>query len=549
MPTNTWPLEDSAMLPPLVLRPPHGPRIVRGLVVILALIFHVATAGWSLITNGPEGELASVALSNGGWAPPAGTALLHGPLAYWLTQGSMALFGGNELAARLPASLAVVGMIFLTLRLVERLGGTIWHGFVAALILLCSPGMFTLGRMLTPAPLTAALITATICALQRGAEHCPERRRWFLLAWIAWGFATLAGGWRAGAIPIATVMLLAGFYPAGKLRFRLLLSWEGGLLLALTLAVMTATGFSPGANLGVAPELAKPVWQILCWQFGLLFPWSLLLLPAAGSVLAQLFSLRPLEWEEALPLAWLAAGVAVMALDPVPTLFSSLLFWPAFAVWGASRLSTMHRRVFLYGCSFTVTVATGGLVLTQHLRQLLPLLFPSQAPAIAAIPDYFWPTVSPVAFIAMLAFAMFVGVAIWAETVQNRRFALLALFAAMIPAGFAFADAGAKFAPYFSEASIAGCIESMRDPRPVIFVEESRFASSSLWFYLGDSSRHDLQTGKVPTDASHWAPPMVLVTAHNRLPYWKQALESRFTVACESGEHVLLVARAEKGDR
>ena len=33
---------------------------------------------------------------------------------------------------------------------------------------------------------------------------------------------------------------------------------------------------------------------------------------------------------------------------------------------------------------------------------------------------------------------------------------LLALFAAMIPAGFAFADIGAKFGPYFSNAGPTG---------------------------------------------------------------------------------------------
>lgn len=542
MPTDTWPI-DSPMLPPLVLRPPHGPRIVRALVVILAVIFHVATAGWSLITNGPEGELASAALNNGvSLSAAGGTALLHGPLAFWLTQASMALFGGNEFAARLPASLAVVVGVFLTLRLTERLG-TIWSGFVAALILLCSPGMFTRGRMLTPVPLTAALITATLCCLQRGSEqHCPDRRRWFLFAWIALAFDTLAGGWRAGAIPVATVFLLAVFYREARLRFRALLSWEGGLVLALTVAAMMATGFAPGSNAGIPLELAKPAWQLLCWQAGLLFPWSLLLLPAMGSVLLQLFARCRLEWDEAFPLAWLVAAVGLVMSDPAPTLFSSLLFWPPFAIWGALRLNTMHRRVFLYGCAFTVIAACAGLYLTQHLRQLLPWLVPTKAPTIAAIPDFFWPAVTPVAFIAMLAFVMFVGVAYWAETFQNRRFALLALFAAMIPAGFAFADIGAKFAPYFSDAALAGYIDAKREPMPVIYVDGTRFASSSLRFYLSESARHGLRPCNPPPSSSGWAPPMFLVTERSRLPYWKQALEGRFTIACESGENVLLSA-------
>jgi len=278
----------------------------------------------------------------------------------------------------------------------------------------------------------------------------------------------------------------------------------------------------------------------------LLFPWSLLLLPAMGGVLGQLFALRRLDWEEAFPLAWLVAALGLVVFDPAPTLFSSLLLWPPFAVWGALRLNTMHRRLLLYGCAFTMAVACGGLYLTQHLRQLLPLLFPGKALVVAEIPEFVWPAVTPVAFIAMLAFVMFVAVALWAESGHNRRFALLALFAAMIPAGFAISDIGAKFAPYFSDATLAGCIEANHEGPSVVFVDASQFDSSSLRFYLGASARRGLRSCEPPPDSSHWAPPMFLVTEHRRLPDWTQALESRFTVVCESSEHLLLAAQAEK---
>ncbi len=534
------------MLPPLVLRPPHGPRLVRLLVLILAVIFYLPPAGWGPITNGPEGELAGAALDllhRGGCGGGAcGGAVLHGPLALWVTRSSLAFFGVSEFSARLPAALGAVAALWLTLRLAERFG-TLWTGFTAALLLLCSPGMLTLGRVLTPAPLIAALGVACVSCLQRGVQDRPERRRWLLLAWIAWGFLTLAGGWRAGAVPGGMVLLLALFYPEARLRFRGLLSWEGGCAAVLTVAAMTAAGFPPGGGFSSGgAELAVPLWQLLCWQGALLFPWSLLLLPALGGLLVQACARQRLEWNEGLALAWLAAGTACAATDP--TLFSPLPCWAAFAVWGAVRLQTMHRSAFLNAGTVATAAACGGLFLAERLPRLLPVLFPSQRGVFQQIPTFFWPAVTPVAFIAMLAFTLFAAVALWAEFSHNRRFALLALFAAMIPAGFAFADIGAKFAPYFSDASLANCIDASQPAPAAVFVEPGRFATSSLSFYLGAEPRRSLRYGApTPEIVSRWQPGTRLLIEEPRMAFWQKELGGRFTVECKAGGHLLLAAQ------
>lgn len=535
--TNTWPL-DSPMLPPLVLRPPHGPRLVRLLVMVLAVIFYVPPAGWSLITNGPEGELAGAALellNRQGWMASGDVALLHGPLALWLTRSSLAFFGVNELAARLPAALAVVALLWFTLRLAER-SATLWNGCVAALLLLGTPGMLTLGRLLTPLPLAAALVAACVYSLQRSVQDRPERSRWLMLAWLAWGAATLAGGWLAGAIPAGIIIILAGFYPEARLRFKGLLSWPGGLVVVLTTGLMIATGFPPWSHPGVPPQEPTP-WGMLFWGNAvLLFPWSMMLLPPLVETMGRLTRLRRLEWEEALPLAWLAAAAAAALVSR--TFFALLLCWPALAVWGADRLNTLHRKAFLNLCA---TVAAGGgcgLYLTQHLRTLLPVLFPAKEQTLSAVAPFLWYAVTPVAFLAVLAFVLLAVAAFGAELVQNRRFALLALCAAMIPAGFALADIGAKFAPYFSDAPLAGCIESERHP---VYLDASPTETSSLLFYLGEEGRRRLQP--VPPDLpAQWHAPALLVTSRPRVSSWKQSLGGRFTAGCESGEHVLLVA-------
>ncbi len=537
MSANTWPLE-SPMLPPLVLRPPHGPRLVRLLVMLLAIIFYIPPAGWSLVTNGPEGELAGAALEifrNGGWRASGDVALLQGPLALWLSRSSLGFLGTGEFAVRLPAALAAVALFWLVLRMGEQLG-TLWRGSLAALLLLCSPGMLTFGRLLSPAPLTAALVTACIYSLQRSVQDRPERRRWLVLAWIAWGFATLAGGWRAGAVPAGAVLLLCLAYPEARLRFRGLVSWQGGAIFALTGSVMVAAGFAPWDRLA-SPDLTLGLGTLVWTQVLLLFPWSLLLLPALGALALRLFRLRRPAWEEALPLAWLAAALAGALWHP--SFFSAFLCWPAFAVWAAAPLNTLRRTPFLYGCLAAALAAGAGIYVTQHLRQLLPVFFPARAETLAAIPPFFWEAVTPLATLALLAFVLLAAAAFWSEFFQNRRFALLAFVAAMIPAGFALADIGAKFAPYFSDASLAYCIESCGS-RP-IYIDGGPRAASSLLFYLSEDARRQLRPAPADLPA-HWSSPALLIAPRGRLPAWKQTLAGRFNSGCETGEHLALSA-------
>lgn len=539
MPSDAWPL-DPPMLPPLVLRPPHGPRLVRLLVMILAGMFHLGTAGWSVVTNGPEGAMASsvknlILIFNGRFSVwttlPPGWVGQEGPLQIWLTQFSFTVFGFNEFALRLPAALGAMAVIWFTMRLAERFGG-IWRGLVAALILICTPGMFTLGRVATALPLAAAFIAAAFYFLEHAWTAHPRsaRRRWLLLVWLGWSGTVLAGGWTAGGVIALGIGLLALFYRAARLRFRALLSWEGGTVLALTLGVMWAAGYPPGAPLArLSPGWFRPPGQVYLWQAGLLFPWSLLLLPALGTIVAQLAKRRPLEWSAAFPLAWLASGLALTAASP--SFFFPIVWWPAFAVWAAVELATLHRRTFLRWTGLVVTVALGGVYLISHLRPLLLAIFPNKAAALTATPDYLWYAASPIAFIALIAFVLFTGAAFCAEWTHSRRFALLAYFAAMIPAGFAFADLGARFAPYFSDAGIARHILAQpgTEEPPVIRIEDmDPYEASSLLFYL--------RAHQCP----EWKPPFFLVIPRDRLAHWKETLPGSVRVESTESEHLLL---------
>ena len=552
--TDALPL-DSPMLPPLVLRPPLGPNIVRGLLLALAAIFHALTAGWSPILNGPEGELAGAArvlVQNHQWDPLAsGVDWAGAPLALWLTKASLAFFGVNEFAARLPTALAVVATVWFTLRLGERFGG-IWRGFAAGMILLCSPGMFTVARTLTPAPLATACLVGCFYCLVRGFERRPVRRPWFTLAWVAWGLSYFAGGWQTAAIPAGTALLLSIFFREARMRFPALLSWEGVLAIALTIGgavaiarsefVRTVWGAMPA---GTCPPV--PVWRLLAWQFGMLFPWSLLLVPAAAAVCVRLAKLRPLEWQEAFPIAWAVVGLAAALINPARSFSDFLSIWPAMALWGALWFETMPRKHFLRWTAGVILLACLALILTHRLSWVLELFCPLKAESIRGIPAFFWPSVTSVAFIAVLAFALFGATAFWLEWHHRRRFALMALFGAMIPAGYAFADSSAKLAPYFSFADFSHCIGGSGEGEPRVFADFRGKGASSLRFYLDCPFTVAPQPAELKPIWTDGAQHVYLISRQRRIGEWKRALGGRFRIACESGANVLATNSAEVG--
>ncbi len=525
------------MLPPLVLRPPLGPRVLRAMVLVLAGLFHIATAGWSLIANGREGDLAGAArhlLHEQAWMP-TGAETPTGPLTVWLAKGSMNLFGVNEFAARLPTAVAVLVALWFILRIGEHFGGP-WRGFAAGMLYLCTPGMFTLGRTLTPAPLETALLAAAFYFLLRGYEKRPERRQWYFLAWGSLAAAFFAGGWMVVAIPIATMLLLSLFHREALGRLRALLSWEGGAILAATLGAAALCGYDGllPATTGAGPGV------VAWWQLWLLFPWSVILLPAAYALLRRwtLRPARPLELEEALPLAWMAVGLT-LALA-FPSLFSTLWIWPPFALWGALRLEIMPRRQLLRMLAIVFAMAVITLGVTGFAKTILAALFPVIAELILGIPEFFWPSVTSVAFIAVVAFALFLGAAFWLELHHRRRFAVVALFGAMIPAGYAFADASAKFAPYFSYADFARTIAAGEATRREVTIDGSLLSASSLRFYLR------LNYAIMPLRGDSPEPGGYLVTRRTRLEEWEKRSGGRLHVACQSGGSLLLLDELKK---
>jgi len=528
------------MLPPLVLRPPLGPWLLRGIVLILAFIFHVVTAGWGQISNGREGDLASAArqmVLEQTWHCPE-TLSGTGPLTLWLAKASMTLLGINEFAARLPTALAVIAFLWYTLRIGEAAAG-IWRGFVAAMLLLCTPGVATMACNLTPAPLLTASIAASVYGLMRAFLEREPRRSFFRRTWIAMALGFLANGWAALLVPVGIVVGMMVCYHTARMRFRHFFHWEAVLYLAATAGVAWATGYR-GIPPVSSPETAG--WRLLVWQPALFFPWSLLLLPAVLTLFKRFLSRNALDETEAFPLLWIVTGVVTLLLVPRASLFDTMLLWPAMALWCAQKLEVTPRRGLLRAMTSVLILSVGGLILASRLKPVLTWFFPSMHDFIHGIPGYLWSAIASVVFIAMLAFLLFSGAAAIFEYQHHRRFSVIAFFAAMIPATYAFADTSAKFAPYFSYADIAHCLSG--SPHPLL-VTETPYASTSLRFYLDPKMSPTFVPMAEAMRLWQQQPEAFIITRRTQLPEWEKLLGS-VELTCASGGMVLIHAAPEK---
>ena len=208
------------MLEPPALKRLMGPRALLPLALAVAVIFHFVTAGWNPIGNGVEGECAGQAremFQRGAWTIDG--KLPDAPLVCWLVKISFRLFGVSEFSARAPIALSVLVAVLFLFLLAERIGGS-WRGFLAGMILLCSPGMFTVARTISAGPVFAALLTAAFYCAYRGFEMRNTRRGWLAAFWLCIALAAVATGWRAFLYPALVIALMSACYREARIRFK-----------------------------------------------------------------------------------------------------------------------------------------------------------------------------------------------------------------------------------------------------------------------------------------------------------------------------------------
>jgi 4-amino-4-deoxy-L-arabinose transferase-like glycosyltransferase len=223
------------------------------------------------------------------------------PLFYWLTAGSMALFGQKEWAVRLVP--AVAG--FLTLLLIMGLGKRIFDGptgVMAAWIYLTSVIPAIMARLPIIDGVFSLILTATWVTWWLGYKaHTKQARRlWYCISWACLGLAVMTKGIAA----IALTGLIAGGFIFCRRDWRALLSmaWVPGLLIFAVIVVpwhWAVSSRNPGffhfyivvqhfARL-VSQEHAKPFWFFMAiFPFGMLL-WTAFFFPATAKSFQKAF--------------------------------------------------------------------------------------------------------------------------------------------------------------------------------------------------------------------------------------------------------------------
>jgi 4-amino-4-deoxy-L-arabinose transferase-like glycosyltransferase len=165
------------------------------------------------VDEGMHAVMTKNILLNGDWVTPTfnGENFYDKPILFnWLGAICFLIFGFNEFAARLPASIFGTAGVLVTYCLGRKMfGPTV--GFLAGVILASSAEYLLLSRVVVHDIALTLFTTLALCFFYLGLVDGKRRKRYFLLFWVAAGFAILAKGPLGLALPglVIGVFLLA----------------------------------------------------------------------------------------------------------------------------------------------------------------------------------------------------------------------------------------------------------------------------------------------------------------------------------------------------
>jgi 4-amino-4-deoxy-L-arabinose transferase-like glycosyltransferase len=212
-------------------------------VAVLIVLWLGATAWMRPLMLPDEGRYVGVAwemMRSGDWLTPTlnGLPFFHKPpLFYWITAGSMSLFGAHEGASRAASLLGASLGAFSTYLFVQR-----WSGERAARLtlvaLLAQPLFYVGGQFANLDMLVAGCITTTIVLLVHSALSRERGLPWRTA--LAGSYAMAAAGVLAKGLigfVIPALVVVTWLLLLRRWRTLLALLWPPGLLLFALLAV------------------------------------------------------------------------------------------------------------------------------------------------------------------------------------------------------------------------------------------------------------------------------------------------------------------------
>ena len=253
------------------------------------------------------------------------------PFFFWLLNLSTSLWGDNEIALRLPGSLAAVGTIMLTYVLGTRLMSPT-AGFWAALVVATSHVFLWYGRRVLFDSTLTFFVTLAIFSWAH-VQLLGRSSWWYLLGFLSMALGAMLKELHGFFLPLL-VMVAYAVIQRDQRMFKDRMFWAG-LIAAVAImagyAQMLGPGYQHHFQLGAALKVLwnpvssgpAPVGHPFYWYLGMIwadfFPWSPLLPPA----LLLLWSRRPFPRQsvELLSLIWffgllIAFSLATMKREP-----------------------------------------------------------------------------------------------------------------------------------------------------------------------------------------------------------------------------------------
>ena len=176
----------------------------------LALFFRLGSLPLLQPDEGRNAEVAREMKVSGAWLSPSYNeiAYLDKPAFYFKTVAlSLAAFGDNETAARLPSALFGLALLALTYVFCRRVHGP--RCAIMAVIIIVTMPLFVVNSRTVIFDIALAFFVSTAIFAGYRAEECAgkSRRNWYLLGALAAGLATLVKGPVGFLIP-ALVLLV-----------------------------------------------------------------------------------------------------------------------------------------------------------------------------------------------------------------------------------------------------------------------------------------------------------------------------------------------------
>ena len=309
-------------------------RITLPLLLLAAVTFF-AGLGRGAITDSDEAFYADSAremVASGDWVTPYYNyepRFQKPVLYYWLTAAASLVLGDSEMAARLWAAMAGLGLVLVT-----AAAGRRWYdestGLLAGAIVATNFGYFSIGRMALPdLPLAFCITLAIWAALVATLEQERSPRKFVVLAALALGLGFLTKG------PVGLIIPVIVIVPVLMIERRSIALTPSDLLLGFVVMIAVAVpwyvvmwfrhgneylqGFFIGDNFDrFATDRfndPRPWWFYFPIVAGGLLPWTPLALVWMGPLTQWVRRRRDLSTIDLRLLLWAALPLAFYSLS------------------------------------------------------------------------------------------------------------------------------------------------------------------------------------------------------------------------------------------